>query len=104
MFTDNRADTLDLRKSNSYTTWYLGLDIGTSSVGWAVTGEQYHIPRLRGQRAWGVRLFEEAKTSAERRMHRIARRRYYRRGERLKYLQQIFSPYIEPIDPGFSGV
>lgn len=40
--------------------WYLGLDIGTSSVGWAVTDEHYNIPRLRGQRAWGVRLFEEA--------------------------------------------
>ncbi|MDR0514594.1 MAG: type II CRISPR RNA-guided endonuclease Cas9, partial [Coriobacteriaceae bacterium] len=82
-------------------TWYLGLDIGTSSVGWAVTDEQYNIPRLRGQRAWGVRLFEEAQTAADRRAHRIARRRYYRRAERLKYLRQIFAPYIDPIDPGF---
>jgi CRISPR-associated endonuclease Csn1 len=81
--------------------WYLGLDIGTSSVGWAVTDEQYNIPRLRGQRAWGVRLFEEAQTAADRRAHRGARRRYYRRAERLKCLKQIFSPYIDPIDPKF---
>jgi CRISPR-associated endonuclease Csn1 len=82
-------------------TWYLGLDIGTSSVGWAVSDEQYNIPRLRGQRAWGVRLFEEAQTAADRRLYRIARRRYYRRAERLSYLRVIFAHYIEEIDPGF---
>ncbi|MDR3136277.1 MAG: hypothetical protein LBU07_02470, partial [Coriobacteriales bacterium] len=103
MFADSKSDTFKTGNSDSHTIWYLGLDIGTSSVGWTVTNEQYHIPRLRGQRAWGVRLFEQAETSANRRMHRIARRRCYRRAERLKYLRQIFSPYIEPIDPGFFG-
>ena len=79
--------------------WYLGLDIGTASVGWAVTDEQYNIPRLRGQRAWGVRLFEEANTAESRRLHRGARRRHFRRKQRLKLLGQIFEPYVD--DPNF---
>lgn len=40
--------------------WYLGLDIGTASVGWAATDTEYKIIRKNKKRLWGVRLFEEA--------------------------------------------
>ena len=55
--------------------YYLGLDLGTSSVGWAVTDKQYNLIRAKGKDLWGVRLFEEADTAAGRRVYRIARRR-----------------------------
>lgn len=55
--------------------YYLGLDIGTGSVGWAVTDEQYQIPKVHGKALWGSRLFETASTAEERRINRTSRRR-----------------------------
>lgn len=43
--------------------YYVGLDMGTGSVGWAVTDESYQILRRHGKAMWGVRLFESAKTA-----------------------------------------
>ena len=43
--------------------WYLGLDMGTNSVGWAVTDEAYCLLRKKGKDLWGVRLFLEAETA-----------------------------------------
>lgn len=40
--------------------YYLGLDLGSTSVGWAVSDEFYNLSRLKGQDLWGVRLFEIA--------------------------------------------
>lgn len=34
--------------------YYLGLDIGTGSVGWAVTDEIYQIPKVHGKALWGA--------------------------------------------------
>ena len=39
---------------------YIGLDIGTDSVGWAVTDETYRLKRCRGNLMWGVHLFDKA--------------------------------------------
>ena len=47
-------------------TYYLGLDMGTDSLGWAVTDSSYHILRAKGKDLWGVRLFPAAETSVER--------------------------------------
>lgn len=47
--------------------YYIGLDMGTSSIGWAVTDASYHILRAKGKDMWGVRLFDEANTAADRR-------------------------------------
>lgn len=55
--------------------YYLGLDMGTSSLGWAVTDEKYQLLRRKGKDLWGVRLFSEAETAADRRSHRVSRRR-----------------------------
>ena len=32
--------------------YYLGLDMGTSSVGWAVTDDQYEIIKKHGKALW----------------------------------------------------
>lgn len=82
-------------------TYYLGLDIGTESIGWAVTDEQYHIEKRSGKALWGVRLFENAQTAQERRGYRVARRRIERRHARLQWLQEVFSQEIAKTDPAF---
>lgn len=46
--------------------YYLGLDMGTDSVGWAVTDMDYRIPKFKGNAMWGVRLFDESNTAEER--------------------------------------
>ena len=83
------------------TDYFLGLDLGTGSLGWAVTNTDYEIIRAHGKALWGVRLFESANTAEERRMFRTARRRLDRRNWRIELLQSIFSEDINKIDPGF---
>lgn len=83
------------------TPYYIGLDIGTNSVGWSVTNLNYEVLKFNGKRMWGARLFEEANTSAERRMHRSNRRRLERRKFRLSLLEEIFSEEISKIDMSF---
>ena len=70
----------------------LGLDIGTTSVGWAVVNEtKQRIEDL------GVRIFERPENpkngeslAKPRRDARSVRRRLKRRRERLDYLKQFF--------------
>lgn len=81
--------------------YYVGLDMGTGSLGWAVTDQEYNIIRKHGKALWGSRLFEMAKTAEERRMHRTARRRGDREKWRIQILQEIFSEEISKVDPGF---
>lgn len=81
--------------------YYLGLDMGTSSVGWAVTDENYQLMRKKGKDLWGVRLFQEAKTAEERRTNRVSRRRRQREVARIGYLKEMFATEIDKIDPGF---
>lgn len=81
--------------------YYLGLDIGTNSVGWAVTDEEYNLCRFRGKDMWGIRLFEAASTASDRRLKRSSRRRLKRRRQRIKLLQDIFAEEISKIDESF---
>ena len=81
--------------------YYLGLDIGTNSVGWAVTDESYNLCKFRNKDMWGIRLFESAHTASERRLKRNARRRLRRRNQRIKLLQEIFSQEITNVDNTF---
>lgn len=81
--------------------YYVGLDIGTNSVGWAVTDTKYNILRKKGKSMWGVRLFEEGKTAAERRSARTNRRRLQRRNQRIELLQEIFREEIAKVDNKF---
>lgn len=86
------------RKTGDY---YLGLDVGTDSVGWAVTDNSYNLLRLRGKDAWGVRLFDEGETAQSRRMFRTSRRRLQRRKWRLTLLKTLFAEEIAKVDAGF---
>lgn len=81
--------------------YFLGLDCGTSSAGWAVTDENYNLLRKRGKALWGMRLFDEAKTAADRRLARSNRRRKARAQSRIKLLQMLFSEEIAKVDPDF---
>lgn len=81
--------------------YYVGLDCGTNSVGWAVTDDEYHLLRRRGKTLWGMRLFDGAKTAAERRGFRSNRRRMARAKRRIKLLQMLFSEEIAKVDPDF---
>lgn len=84
----------------------IGLDIGTTSVGWAVVeaDTQKIIRKGKGKKRkalWGVRLFEEASTAEGRRGFRSTRRRYDRRRNRIKLLQQEFENEINNVDEKF---
>ena len=81
--------------------YYLGLDIGTDSIGWAVTDTDYKVLRHNNKPMWGVHLFNQAQTAAVRRANRTARRRLERRKQRLALLQGLFAEAIEPIDSSF---
>lgn len=81
--------------------YYLGLDMGTSSVGWAVTDEKYNLIRAKGKDLWGVRLFNEAETSAKRRTFRTSRRRLQREKVRIGCLKELFANEINKVDAGF---
>lgn len=81
--------------------YYLGLDIGTDSVGWAVCDTNYKIPKFKGNAMWGIRLFEKSNSAEERRSFRSSRRRTQRKRERLKLLEMLFDEEISKIDPAF---
>ncbi|MBQ6597975.1 MAG: type II CRISPR RNA-guided endonuclease Cas9, partial [Lentisphaeria bacterium] len=81
--------------------YYLGLDIGTDSVGYAVTDPRYNLKKFRGEPAWGVTLFDAAAQAADRRAFRIARRRLNRRQQRVHLLQELFAAEIAKIDERF---
>ncbi len=80
----------------------IGLDIGTTSVGWSVVEcDNQKIIRKGNKALWGVRLFDEASTATDRRNKRSTRRRYDRRRERIRLLQDVFQNEISKIDPNF---
>lgn len=81
--------------------YFLGLDIGTDSVGYAATDEKYDLLKFKGEPMWGVHLFEEASLNEDRRMHRTARRRLDRRQQRVKLVQEIFAREISTLDEHF---
>lgn len=48
----------------------IGLDMGTGSVGWAVTDAQGKLLHFKKQPTWGSRLFDSAQPASEARVHR----------------------------------
>ena len=91
----------------------IGLDIGTNSVGWAVITDDYKVPSKKmkvlgntdkhfiKKNLIGALLFDEGTTAEDRRLKRTARRRYTRRKNRLRYLQEIFSEEMRKVDSSF---
>lgn len=81
--------------------YYLGLDMGTNSVGWAVTDTEYNLLRKKGKDMWGIREFDEAQPAAERRTHRIDRRRRQRQAARIGLLKKYFEDAVTTVDKNF---
>lgn len=81
--------------------YFIGLDIGTDSVGYAVTDEEYNLLKYKGKPMWGSHLFEEARLNDERRGFRTGRRRLERRKQRVKLVQEQFAEEIGKLDPMF---
>ena len=44
---NNKSKSRDIRKNTEY---FIGLDIGTSSVGWAVTNTKYEVIKFNGKK------------------------------------------------------
>lgn len=87
---------MDARKE-----YFIGLDGGTDSVGWAVVEPDYSVVKKNGKSLWGVRLFDSGKTAEKRRTSRSARRRTDRKKWRLKLLREIFDAEVTSVDPAF---
>lgn len=81
--------------------YYLGLDIGTDSVGYAVTDTDYILSKFKGESMWGAMLFGSANAAADRRAFRTARRRLDRRQQRVQLLEELFAGEICKTDPYF---
>ncbi|MGX7776645.1 type II CRISPR RNA-guided endonuclease Cas9 [Streptococcus pluranimalium] len=91
----------------------IGLDIGTNSVGWAVITEDYKVPSKKfkvlgnsdktaiKKNLLGALLFDSGETAEARRLKRTSRRRYTRRKNRIRYLQEIFSEEMATVDASF---
>lgn len=80
---------------------FVGLDVGTDSVGWAATDQDFNLLRLKGKTAWGARLFSAANSAKDRRGFRTSGRRLARRKERVRLLNTLFDPLISKKDPTF---
>ena len=81
--------------------YYLSLDIGTDSVGYAATDENYNLLKFHGEPVWGATVFDAASLNTDRRTFRTARRRLDRRQQRVDLLQELFAKEIGKIDPRF---
>ena len=98
---DKHKDQICKHKGLKQGNYYIGLDIGTNSVGWAATNEKYELLKFKSHKMWGSRLFKGAETAAETRMKRSLRRRYKRRKFRLLLLESLFAKEINAVDDTF---
>ncbi len=90
-----------MEKQSKNQNYYIGLDLGTSTIGWAVVDEDLRLIRKNGINLWGVRLFDSANSAKERRLHRRQRRTYNKRSWRLQLLKQELHDYVLKEDPDF---
>lgn len=93
----NSGRTSDIRENG----YYIGMDIGTDSIGWAVTDSDYDLCKFRGNAMWGIRLFDESSTAEERRSFRTGRRRTERTKQRIGLLESLFDNEISRTDKAF---
>lgn len=81
--------------------YFVGFDIGTDSIGMAVTDINYNLIKHKGKTMWFVKLFDEGLTAAERRAFRSSTRRTARKRERINLLQMLFNKAISEKDIAF---
>ena len=89
---------MNLRRARDYS---IGLDLGTGSVGWAVTDAEGNLYSFKGRPAMGSRTFPNAEPASVARIPRGQRRRYERRRQRIELLQQFFMSDMERVDSDF---
>ena len=88
-------------KNRGKIKYYIGVDIGTNSVGWAVIDENGYLLNKGKHHLWGSRLFDQAQTAQNRRNYRSSRRRYNKRRQRIGLLRLIMSDMVLEVDPSF---
>ena len=88
-------------KNRENIKYYIGVDIGTNSVGWAVIDENGNLLKKGKHHLWGSRLFDQAQTAQNRRNYRSSRRRYNKRRQRSGLLRLIMSDMVLEVDPSF---
>ena len=88
-------------KNRGKIKYYIGVDIGTNSVGWAVIDENGYLLNKGKHHLWGSRLFDQAQTAQNRRNYRSSRRRFNKRKERIRLLQMIMSDMVLEVDSSF---
>lgn len=89
---------MNIKNAVDYT---IGLDLGTGSVGWAVTAGNGALYHRHGIPTLGARLYPNAETAASTRMNRSQRRRLQRRRQRLDRLQELFALAMAAVDEDF---
>lgn len=90
-----------MKKRKEIKDWFLGLDIGTNSVGYAVTDMNYNLIKFKNNAMWGIHLFEKAEPSTERRAHRTNRRTLERKKQRIMLLKELMASEIAKVDKNF---
>lgn len=79
-------------------TYSVGLDIGTTSVGYAAIDSEYRLVHHKGKDVIGTRLFDAAKKADSARLPRSNRRRQARIKWRLRYVKHFFKQHWS-LDP-----
>ena len=92
---------MSIVKNREKIKYYIGVDVGTNSVGWAVIDENGYLLNKGKHHLWGSRLFDQAQTAQNRRNYRSSRRRYNKRRERIRLLQMIMSDMVLKVDSSF---
>src|SRR5690606_32729668 len=98
---NRRYVNMKLTKNEKYKDYIIGLDIGTTSVGWSVQNQYNKVLKYKDKKMWGVRLFEKGEVASLRRSFRSNRRRLARRKYRITLLQELIRPEMVKKDPDF---
>lgn len=81
--------------------YIVGLDIGTSSTGYAMTDLNGKLLKHHKRSTFGTVCFETAQTAENRRIARSTRRRLDRREQRIDFLQSLLADDIGEADENF---
>lgn len=81
--------------------YFIGLDVGSDSVGWAATDTDFKLLRMKGKTAWGAHIFSEASDAKSRRAFRTSGRRLARRKYRIALLNSLFKDELAKKDDTF---
>lgn len=92
---------MNKKNTKNFGSYSIGLDIGTNSIGWAVIGNDYKLLKINGKDAWGAYLFEKGQQASQTRIARSTRRRYERRRERIRFLQELLNDDVLAADDSF---